>query len=208
MRSAKGEERGTVVLLHGGSWSATGADAQATVATSARRFRRWGWRTVNADYRAGEAGMQDVLRAVDKARDRGGPVCIYGESAGGHWALMAAAERDVDCVIALAAPTELERVPAWSTLGQVAASAFGADRATYSPVRRAADIAASVLLAYGADDTVVPLFQGLSMRAALGDADLEVLQRGEGTWVHGSASTAAVVALLAQQRDLLDAAAS
>lgn len=196
VRAPGGVERGTVVLLHGGAWSTSGRAVMRTVAGPARRFRREGWRTVNADYGSGAGGLRDVLRVVDAQLARGGPVCLYGESAGGHWALLAATRRPgVDCVIALAAPTELERVPDGSTLGILATATFGDRRAALSPARSASTIRARVLLGYGLTDTVVPLPQGLQMRLLTPRASLVVLPRGDREWLHTTTTADAVAAL-------------
>ena len=61
--------------------------------------------------RGGQAGLQDVLDAAGSELARigdNGPVCIYGESAGAHLALVAAERlRAIDCVIGLGTPTDL-----------------------------------------------------------------------------------------------------
>ena len=50
---------------------------------------------------------------------------MYGESSGGHWALMLAALRPrIDCVMAVAAPTDLVDVAPQSDLGEIVATVF------------------------------------------------------------------------------------
>lgn len=77
---ARGETRGTIVLVHGGGWQATGADQVRSMLPTARRFASWGYRTVSIDYAPGQEGLKDVLAAVDDAhaRSKGLPVCVYG----------------------------------------------------------------------------------------------------------------------------------
>jgi hypothetical protein len=72
-------------------------------------WRRWGFRVKVVGYGPGKTGRDDVLTAVHAERKRNpdGRVCLYGESSGGTWAMVAAAnEPGVDCVIAGAAPAD------------------------------------------------------------------------------------------------------
>jgi pimeloyl-ACP methyl ester carboxylesterase len=184
----------TVVLIHGGTWIHTGAAAMAPLRATASRFQRYGYRTVNLDYRPGPEGLEDVEAIVD-AQHRARPdepVCVYGESAGGHWALMLAAVRPyVGCVIAAAAPTDLTSgLGAW--LADRVDFVFSGDAGMYSPIRYAGKIGADVLLAYGADDGYVPPAQGAGMASRLRSSKLDVLAAGDRDWIHGTASQAAI----------------
>ena len=173
----------------------------------ARRFRRWGYRTANSDYAPGPAGLTDVLALYDELRaqrpdDR---VCVYGESAGGHWALLLAALRpDVNCVIALAAPVDLVDPALGGVLDTIIGQVFGAARSSYSPLSIAGWIQAPVLLAYGLDDAVVPVEQGQRMHAALAGSKLVLMAPGATAWVHGTSSTRALRRLNARERSWLD----
>lgn len=184
----------TVILIHGGSWSATGEAMMATVRPSARRFQRYGYRTLSTDYSRGIDGFADI-RAVAQAQARSRPeepVCAYGESAGGHWALLlAAAEPSIDCVIAVAAPTDLT-AGLGDGLDTVAGLVFGELAGDYSPIRYASRIGADVLLPYGSDDTLVPAAQGAHMASALRSRKLTVLPAGGRKWIHGTASGSAI----------------
>jgi len=107
-----GSARGTMIMVHGGGWIGHDARAQAHLMdTPGALLRQRGWRVVSVDYDEGAAGLQDVLDTVGSElvrRTGNGPLCLYGESAGGHLALVAASRlRAVDCVIGLGAPTDL-----------------------------------------------------------------------------------------------------
>lgn len=193
--AASAESRhATVVLVHGGGWVATGEAAMATVRSTARRFNRDGYRTVSLDYRAGSKGIDDVKRGYDQEAERrpGESRCVYGESAGGHWALLLAASRPaIDCVIAVAAPTNLTSGLS-DFLNERVAAVFGLLGVAYSPVTYADKITASVLLAYGADDEQVPVSQGAQLERELASAKLRVLPAGRRKWMHGTASKEAI----------------
>ncbi len=186
-----GRERGTVILLHGGGWTSTGAQVTQTLSGTARTFRRWGYRTVNTDYRAGTAGLDDVLGAVDAESARGaGRVCVWGVSAGGTWALMAAARRPaLRCVIAVAAPTDLV-APTFTdpdgTLAGYSRRVFGRAAPAYSPLLQAGAIDAAVLIADAAQDPVVPAVQGRALAARLRHVRRVELAPGSAAFVHSS----------------------
>ena len=195
---------GTIVLAHGGSWWATGPAAVASTRPAAKRFARWGWRAVNTDYGQGAAGLADLLAVVDReiARSRRRPVCVYGESSGGTWALMVAALRPkIACVVAVAAPTDLADVASDTDLGEIVGRMFTpAEREANSPVRHAGAIRADTLLAYARNDDVVPLQQGWRMREQLANAELLVMQPGYQSWAHSPISALTQGGLLERQK--------
>jgi dipeptidyl aminopeptidase/acylaminoacyl peptidase len=192
-----GAAKATVVLIHGGGWKSHGAEPTAAIAQEAgERVARWGFRAVSIDYAPGRDGLGDVLRELDEVHRRWprSRVCVAGESAGGHWALMAAARRSwVRCVVATAAPTDLATprvVAPWSYLGKTAAELFAGVEREYSPLFDADRIGARVLLAYSTLDLAVPFAQGAAMQRALGErAELLAMPPGAITWMH-SATTA------------------
>jgi len=107
-----GPARGTMILVHAGGWAGHDGYAQSELLKDpGDLFLARGWRVVSIDYDEGPAGLQDVLDAAGAELARGstdGPLCIYGESSGGHLALMAAARlRAIDCVIGVGTPTDL-----------------------------------------------------------------------------------------------------
>jgi hypothetical protein len=127
------------------------------------------------------------------------PLCLYGESSGGHLALLAA-ERiaRVDCVATFAAPVDLGR---WARRSRSAPNttyaqvfrelvepALGPDRArwaAFDPVVRAARLPRLVLTAVGTDDRTVPR---LGVRRLPGAR--YVVPDGAIPFVHGTASSA------------------
>jgi acetyl esterase/lipase len=210
-----------MLFVHGGGWYTVGPGALATERPEADAWRAAGWETVNADYRACGRSIGDVVAIYDLIRARVGakvPICVKGQSAGGHLALLLAAVRpDVACVIADGAPTDLwtmarqgateagdKSSPALLAKGAkigfgLARAAFGrANLAAASPVGYASAIHARLLLTTSADDALVPYHQALQLadqiHAVNGAAyvDVDRAEPGPNKWVHGTLSDAAV----------------
>jgi len=204
--------RGTMIMVHAGGWAGHDAHAQRLLMERpgdlllARR-----WRVVSLDYDEGTAGLQDVLDAAVNELARksiDGPVCIYGESAGAHLALVAARRlRAIDCVVGLGAPTDLplyKTEAAASSDGRVKLVAsqitrfFGAtpDALTpWNPVSLAPAIRADVLLLREADDDLVSAQHGARFRAARPTTQTISLEAGNRDdpstdFVHGTVSEA------------------
>jgi acetyl esterase/lipase len=100
------DARAGVVLLHPGAWWLRAPDATAVLRPQADRFAARGLLTVNVDYRNGIYGVADARAAFDALARRlpaGAPICVFGESAGGHLALLLARRRPVAC-LAVRAP--------------------------------------------------------------------------------------------------------
>lgn len=96
-----GPARGVMIVIHGGG-GLGGPHLMPSMLPTAQRFNRWGWRTLNIDYRSGLPGIDDVVAFYDLTRRRYPrlPVCAVGSSAGGTRALMLAVLRPrLDCVI-------------------------------------------------------------------------------------------------------------
>lgn len=108
--------RGTVILVHGGAWAGPDREGQQSIFDfAAPVFADRGFRVVSIDYLPGADGLTSVQDAIgaELVRGTGGPLCLYGESAGGHLALLAAAAvPSVDCVMTNGAPADLA---AWAT---------------------------------------------------------------------------------------------
>lgn len=208
-----GPVRGMVLLVHGGGWYAVGHAALAHMRGEAAVWRGRGWRTVATTYRGCGASAADVLWAVDRMRELHPdlPLCLHGQSAGGHLALLAAALRpdDVDCVVTEGAPTDPEAArtqtavaydgSTWAAgtwVRNLMVAAFGAENlaeVTPDPAR----IRARLLLGMAANDSLVPWAQTTGFRdavlAARPGAEVTAVRLAAGSvgWMHGSVTAAA-----------------
>lgn len=193
---------GTVVLVPGSGFSGIGPREQPRLAISERHWRDWGFNTRYVRYRAGKRGEDDVQQAVANAR-RKGPVCLYGESSGGTWALLAAATQGAACVVVAAAPTDQESWARSDAHGaQILATErwpryFGApdEDNDFEPydVWMAFRPAIPTLLLYAVRDLAVPVQQGRIFATVPGDIRLRVLRRGPRVFVHSKVRRADLV---------------
>jgi acetyl esterase/lipase len=223
--------RGVMFIIHGGGWTATGAGAVQSQRPDADRWRTRGWETVNITYRPCGQSLADVLWFYDQARAYFGPTAVIaalGTSAGGHLALLLAANRPgVYAVVSQAGPTDLTTIqdepvfnPATglydTTLGSrwvhnLGAAAFGEENlAPYSPAQAVSTLSATrVLQAFSADDAVVPFQQAAdlatAMRLANPTASVDNLQLAVGTipFAHGLVTEAALQTFHARERALV-----
>jgi hypothetical protein len=166
---------GTMVMVHGGGWTGPAANAQKGLMTiPGETFSQRGWRIVSVDYHAGSAGLQDVVDAAgaELAQTTGGLLCIYGESAGGQLALVAASRLPgVDCVIGMAPPDDFEEYqaevgrsndPDRRIIADQMAAVWGSTpeaRAPYDPIKVARSIVGDALLLRQQDDPLIPIEQ-------------------------------------------------
>jgi len=207
-----GVVRGTVIMIHSGGWKGHDAYTQGQLLEKpGALFLDRGWRVVSIDYDEGTAGLQDVLAAARAELGRGtapGPLCLYGESAGGHLALVAASQLpDIDCVISLGAPTDINLYRSEGSVSpdfRVRLVASQASRffgttieavAPWNPVSLAPKMQADVLLINEADDAIVPLTHTTRFHAARLTTQTAVLEAGDPadpstTFVHGTVSEA------------------
>lgn len=188
---------GTIVLIPGSGFNGAGVENAGRMSVKIASWRRWGFRTRVAAYRRGRAGLVDVARTVRAAHAAlpNLPLCLYGESSGGTWALLAAARNpDVDCVVLFAAPTDQETLarsaqrPARHLARDVWPHYFGpASRDNYYEpfdVWSARTLDVPVLAVYAENDRIVPPQQG-ELFAPLGAATtLRVLRGGVHEFVH------------------------
>jgi acetyl esterase/lipase len=203
---------GVVLVIHGGAWRAAGPRTVALMDARARAFAGWGWAAGVVDYRAFADAPGDVVRAYDAARERypGLPICAYGESAGGHLALMLAVRRPLACVIDAAGPVDLPRLdgtPQTDWVRAKALAAFG-DLRDASPTAHARAIRAAVLAGYAAADQIVPPSQGRYLSRAMPRARVLELGAGAGPrFVHARVAPAALRSWWSAVREQLQRAA-
>jgi hypothetical protein len=170
---------GHVLIVHGGAWTVVGRAQIEAARYKADEFRARGWATLNTTYRAGGSSWMDVAAMGDLMRHRAGPgapLCLWGGSAGGHLAMVAATLKPYDCVISEAGPTDLTSVVRQTANGsalgplkgyQLAIDVFGRENLwVMSPLRVASDIKGRLLLATAVTDPIVPLEQMAQMKAA------------------------------------------
>jgi hypothetical protein len=121
-----------------------------------------------------------------------GPLCVYGESSGGHLALIAASRlRAIDCVIGVGTPTDLvnygaEAIPNPDPRAKLvalrAARYFGTtpgQLARWDAVTRAPAIRADILLLREGDDAVVSAAHARRVQAARPTTQIRELQAGD-----------------------------
>lgn len=229
-RDPAGPARGTMILVHAGGWAGHDARAQKLLMDRPGELLvARGWRVVSLDYAEGTAGLQDVLNAAGSELARkstSGPVCIYGESAGAHLALVAAQRlRAIDCVIGLGSPTDFPLYAAEAAaspdqrLKLVASQItrfFGSSLAQLAPwnlVSLAPSIHADVLLMREADDDVVSAQHNARFRAARPTTQIVDLQAGNrddprASFVHGTVSDAGRGKYVSMIRAFADRAAA
>lgn len=147
------------MVIHGGGWVFTGPASLPLESTRVGWFTHLGWAVYQVDYRPGWLSVVDVVAAYDHLRHLypRGPICAYGESAGGQLAMLLAASRpSLRCVISVAGITDLVTLPASTLLHRLAVSVFHGRLWQFSPVRLASRIRGSLLCAGSAFDQIVP----------------------------------------------------
>jgi uncharacterized protein len=179
---ASGDQRGTLVYLHGA------ADNRVSSVAAIQRFRPLGFDVVAYDSRAhGDSGgdvctygffeKQDLRRVIDSLQ--AGPIVLFGGSLGAAVAIQAAADDPrVSAVVAIETFSDLrtvaaERAPFFFTRGTIAQAfrlaehqgQFDVD--AVSPVAAATKIAVPVLLIHGEADRDTPPDHSRRVFAAL-----------------------------------------
>jgi acetyl esterase/lipase len=212
---------GTVILLPGSGWANPTDQAQQRVwSNAAPLLFGAGYRTVAIDYRAGPAaGLASVRRAAgaERSRLRRGPLCLYGESSGGHLALLLAGRvRWIDCVITFGAPTSFSAYaeeaqahpeePGYQyAMDTFIEPVFGSDPAGWAPWEPSGvvtPVRTPVLMMICEDDPIVPVDQIYHVPGA----KTYIPPRGDRTdprdlYVHGSVSDSGLEAV---HRRILD----
>jgi pimeloyl-ACP methyl ester carboxylesterase len=194
--SASGEKpKPTILLMPGSGYRGADVYDGARMAIGESTWRRWGFRVKVVPYGPGKAGRTDVLTAVHAERKRNldGRLCLYGESSGGTWAMVAAAHERVDCVIAGAAPADEDT---WLRSKRRVARTFahriwpayfgtGEEDDAFEPydVWRERKPAVPLLLVVARNDPTVPPDQGGVMNR-LPHTRLRVLRSGDAPFVH------------------------
>jgi acetyl esterase/lipase len=175
LRLPPSEACGLVVLLHGGFWRAKYDKAHLNAAAIA--LAAAGWATWNVEYRrVGSGGgwpvtFEDVV-AARAAAPPAARVVALGHSAGGHLALLLAANGLVDAAVGLGAVCDLQGAVR-DNLGDGAARAFmGTDDS--SAWSEADPLALApppvpVVLVHGVDDDTVPVAHARTYAAAAGE---------------------------------------
>ena len=203
-RAAQPPRGAWVLTVHGGGWHEVGPGPTARMDADVARLHRWGYGTVNVDYRAGPLAFGDVLRAYDRLRSRVGrrtPICAMGASAGGQLVLMLAVHRpEVACVITHAAPTLLSSLG--PKLQSEARWAFGAHGlARWSPALYA--LRTPLLIEQAAHDRLVPFDNSLRMHAADPRSRVIRLSPGSVPWTHASVDAREVAVARESERRFL-----
>ena len=195
------------VLIHGGFWRAR--YDRSLMDGLARDLAARGWLTWNLEYR--RLGMrsrggwpqtfENVLAGIDALGERDGPVIAVGHSAGGHLALLAAAQGRVTGVVSQAGVADLAEADRLGLGGGVTRRFARGDPAA-DPIRHA-PTGVPTLLVHGARDDTVPPSQSERYAAAAGaEAELD-LRPDEGHFEHidpSSGAWARVVAWLEARR--------
>lgn len=199
---------GTVLVIHGGGWQWVGRKYVELGRPDAQRIQSYGWRTVNVDYRAGAASIQDVIAWYDWVkRSYSGPICALGGSAGAHLALMLAAKRPVACVIGHAAITDLRHIRGSKDAKLIREKfippSFGRRLLENSPIAHPARPQTRVLLANSERDTIGPCHQLDQYKLARPATRTVCLPAGHAAFTHANVDQGALTRLHAAERRLL-----
>jgi len=154
-----------VVVLHGGWWQARRTRTKLYTRPLSLDLVGHGFAVLNAEYRrvGGGGGWPETfddagaLTALARDLPEAARVAVLGHSAGAHLVLFAAADGDVDAVVALAAPCDLEARPGVDVHALMGGTPDAVpDRyAIGSPIRRV-PLGVPALLVHGVHDAVVP----------------------------------------------------
>jgi acetyl esterase/lipase len=176
-----------VLVIHGGGWEGGSTAYVSSEAAVAAYFNYYGYAAYNIDYRTGPQSLTDVVAAYDWLRARTRlPICAWGESAGGHLALMLAALRPaLTCVISQAGPTDFLSFRSEAADGSSAGPRqvyardiqrfFASKLAYWSPVTHCPGIHARLLLSASTGDQTIPQQQLYDFKRACPQARVALL---------------------------------
>lgn len=212
-----GEVQGTVLTMHGGGWKGDlGPRADQRIGRWIEELTTAGYRVANLAYRRGRAGLRDSLAAFDFVRHKyGGPVCLWGQSAGAHLSLVVAARRrdEVACVVDFSGPSNLRNWGVKNPKGPwLARRAFGVQALKQlSPVRHVARITAPVLVAGASCDRMLGMGQqrrfAIRLRRSGSPVRFHEFRPGDSTYVpHCQVSQWTLDRFFGKQRQFLAAA--
>jgi acetyl esterase/lipase len=193
-----------VMVVHGGGWIYDEHGYFMATRPTAQRYARE-YRTFNVGYAPGGRSVGDVIAAHDRVRAIVGPdepICVSGESAGGHLAMMLAEARDVACTISAGGPSDLT-VPTNQTLQAMATGAFGYapdQLAAASPRLHTDTFSGRLLMVHAVRDPLVPAQQAELMARALPGSQLVELADGPANFVHRQVDPAALAGFYTQER--------
>lgn len=206
--------KGLVILVHGGGWRPSTTAYMDSMQPAAASFRAKGWSTRIQAQHGGIQSYTDVIRAATSYKQTIGkrPLCLYGESAGGHLAALTAAAlgTKIKCVIGVTAPMWLDfdrDTPDHAYARDLAIAAFGEQNLrAFSPLTYAAQTKANVLLAYATNDPIVPNWHAPFYAYQKPGTKTVSVGPGSVRWVHSNVAssaltnaTAAIMRFLAAQ---------
>ena len=171
-----------VLLIHGGGWrSGSWQDYEGF----GPQLSRQGIMVGAMNYRLAPAHpwpaqLEDVLEAIQFMRDQltdPDRLALWGHSAGGHLAMMAALAKPewVNCVVALGAPSDLSLMDE----AEVAGVFDGSDLASVSPVKVSCPAAPPMLLVHGTADRVVSVDQARAHASSRPGVELVEVEKGD-----------------------------
>lgn len=191
------DPRATVVLVPGSGFHGVGPNKRIRLSLDADLWRSWGYRTRLVRYGEGADGLPDIADGIRTARRARPdlPVCVYGESSGGTFALVAAAgDPDIDCLVIGASPTDQEtwaqsdRGGARRLAAEVWPDYFGlpAEDDVFEPfdVWRETEPRIPVFMIYATNDQAIPAQQGRIFADLVPGTRLRVLGKGRHAFIH------------------------
>jgi hypothetical protein len=197
--------KGWVMLVASGGWDSNPNGTLNYHNGHAEYFRYLGYNTYTVEHTPAYGGglgepighvslanviqHYDDLRAYVNTQPNGSttPICIWGQSSGGHLSLLTARDRpSINCVVVQEAPTNLETLP--SQAQALAARSFGSLRLReYSPIRYYWNEGQHVLIGATWNDAWVGMQQSIDYKNNRPAGYVKVYQHTNGDipWAHG-----------------------